>query len=241
MRQKIRIQRFVDTRAAAKALEDTLRAAFSASTPGAPHGVMLAGGRTPLQVYNSIASDAPDTPFSGYLILSDERYVPASDDQANIKQIAPLVSALRIPPDRVVYPPTDLPLPEATDAFGTQFNALVTSAVNLSVGILGIGSDGHTASLFTVEQTERGGGDNAPWAQSTGLYQGTERISLSSRGLLAFQRLIFFVTGEDKRKILEQLLHTPETFPAGRVLTAHSGAEIWSDVAPEGAGFEYTT
>ncbi len=239
MNEVMRIQRFGTTQTAAEALEQALRNEFTLFPASRHRGVMLAGGRTPLQVYNNIAAQPPAPGFTGYLILSDERYVPTSDAQANVKQLAPLIAALDLSQDRVICPPTDPPLPDATAAYGAQFDRLITQHVELSLGILGIGSDGHTASLFTVEQTDGGMPTDASWAQNTGMYQGTERISLSARALLSFQRLIFFVTGEEKREILAQLLTRPEDFPAGRIITAHGNAEIWTDVAPEGVGHEY--
>ncbi|MEX2443537.1 MAG: 6-phosphogluconolactonase, partial [Alkalispirochaeta sp.] len=127
-----------------------------------PHVVMLAGGSTPLKIYRRIAQEPPRHVHPAtHLMLSDDRYVAAEDDRSNYGHIRPLVKALGLPEDRLVHVNPDLPLLEAVHDFGTRIAEVGRRDGIFSLAILGIGSDGHTASLFAPDLVEDLGGTSA--------------------------------------------------------------------------------
>jgi 6-phosphogluconolactonase/glucosamine-6-phosphate isomerase/deaminase len=215
-----------------------------------PHVVMLAGGSTPLKVYRRIAQEPPRHVHPAtHLMLSDDRYVAATDERSNYGQVRPLALALGLPEDRLIHVNPDLPLPEAVHDFGTRIADVGSRDGIFSLGILGIGSDGHTASLFTPDLVEdlTGAGtadgpapgsgtlltsDPGRLALHTGEHGGLHRVSVGSAVLLSFRTLIFFATGHGKRDILYELSRRPENYPAGRILLQHPNATIWTDEAP---------
>jgi len=233
---------------------------LAARTAIAPHVVMLAGGSTPLTIYRRIAAEPPRHVHPAtHLMLSDDRYVAATDERSNYGHIRPLAHALGLPEDRLVHVNPDLPLPEAVHDFGTRIGEVGRRGGIFSLAVLGIGSDGHTASLFAPELVEDLAGgpggagaangsapgesplpgngsllteDPARLALHTGEHGGVDRVSVGSAVLLSFRMLIFFATGHSKRDILYELSRRPEHYPAGRIMLQHPNATIWTDEAP---------
>lgn len=211
-------------------------------TATSPHVVMLAGGSTPLKIYRRIAAEPPRHGHPAtHLMLSDDRYVAAEDERSNYGHIRPLAHALGLPEDRLVHVNPDLPLAEAVHDFGTRIAEVGRRQGIFSLAILGIGSDGHTASLFTPDLVEEltgtGAGtlltdDPARLALHTGEHGGLHRVSVGPAVLLSFRTLIFFATGHGKRDILYELSRRPEHYPAGRIMLQHPNATIWTDEAP---------
>ncbi len=269
----IEFQTFPTERQAAEALFNELRRSFGENpeyhatedgaelgerTAIAPHVVMLAGGTTPLEIYRRIAAEPPRPGHPAtHLMLSDDRYVPAEDERSNYGHIRPLARALGLPEERLVHVNPDLPLSEAVHDFGERIAEVGRRGGIFSLAILGIGSDGHTASLFAPELVEDLAGvggspaaagpspdasavgtgtllteDPARLALHTGEHGGVDRVSVGSAVLLSFRTLIFFATGHSKREILYELSRRPEHYPAGRIMLQHPNATIWTDEAP---------
>ena len=114
---------------------ETFRQIFP--TLGAADGVMLAGGKTPLEIYRRAATENLTT--DGKFFLSDERYVPAADPQSNYGTISPFFTSL-------LKIRTEWPIEVAAQAFHDDLSRLK----NIPLGLLGLGADGHTASLFNL-------------------------------------------------------------------------------------------
>ena len=92
---------------------DALRTVFP--TLGKTDGVMLAGGRTPLEVYRRAKEESLTT--EGILFLSDERYVPDTDPQSNYGTISPML-------DPLMRVPTELPIDAAAQAFHEKLSRI---------------------------------------------------------------------------------------------------------------------
>lgn len=218
-----------------------------------PYVVMLAGGSTPLEVYRRISQEPPRHVHPAlHLMLSDDRYVLPDDERSNYRHVRPLAEALGLPDSRLVHVDGTRELPVAVEGFEAGIRDLAEREAVFSVAVLGIGADGHTASLFSHAQIgelpegagSAGAGGSAagsgrlhpspatPLAMHTGLYGGVDRVSVTSSVLLAFRTLIFFATGAAKRDVLYELSRRPETLPAGRLMLAHPNAHIWTDEAP---------
>ena len=213
----------------------------------APLVVMLAGGTTPMAVYRRLAEEPPPQVHPAlHFLLSDDRYVPPEDERSNYGHIRPMATSLGLPEERVIHIDASRPLPEAVGDFGTRIADAAARDAVFALAILGIGSDGHTASLFSPalvpypsppRPVRIGAGtllstEAADLAVHTGVHGGVDRVSVSADVLLSFRRLVFFATGKGKHDILYDLSRRPEDYPAGRVLLQHPNATIWTDEAP---------
>lgn len=225
--------------------DDNLQVAVRTAT--SPYVVMLAGGSTPMAVYRRLAGEPPKHVHpAAHLMLSDDRYVDLHDDRSNYHHIAPLAHALGLPEERLIHVDATLALDQAVSGFGEQVAEVGRRNGVFALAILGIGSDGHTASLFSAQKATvattfspdtTGTGKLAAYptdqlALSTGLHGGLERVSVGPAVLLAFRKLVFFATGAGKRDILYELSRRPEQFPAGQIMLQHPNSEIWTDEAP---------
>jgi 6-phosphogluconolactonase len=142
----------------------------------------------------------------------DERIAPDGDPDRNLTRLmqslpAPAVERLR-------------PMPvgdEDLEAAAARYEAEVPEALDLVH--LGLGPDGHTASLVpgdpVLDVADRR-------VALTGEYQGRRRMTLTYPALAHARRLLWLVTGEDKRDPLAKLLAGDESIPAGRVATRES-------------------
>lgn len=196
-------------------------------------GVMLAGGRTPLEIYRRAAAENLSTP--GVLFLSDERYVPVTDLQSNYGSIAPIFNAGQA--GSFLKVETGLPIEEAAQAFDNDLRQLK----RIPFGLLGLGADGHTASLFNLEDAalrDRRLAIAVQCRASVSLAQNerdarstftTQRISVTPTLLHKIEKIILLLTGVEKRGIIQTLLETPGTLPAGVALAGHPCVEIWTD------------
>jgi 6-phosphogluconolactonase/glucosamine-6-phosphate isomerase/deaminase len=155
-RSSIQIRRFLSRAELEAALEERLRLAITrpggavAGAAGARGAVavMLSGGSTPLPAYRSVAA-RPPRPAAGLKILfSDDRYVPSTENASNYHQSLALIEALALPESSVLRVRTELPLEKAAEDYEQRLDALLGEDTHFTLGLLGLGADGHTASLF---------------------------------------------------------------------------------------------
>lgn len=117
----------------------------------APFVLMLAGGQTPLPIYRRLAREVPSQVHPAvHLLLSDDRYVPFEDERSNAGSISPTVRALGLPDERFIRVETEYPVDDATGRFSGSIRDLGTRNAIFALALLGIGGDGHTASLFSA-------------------------------------------------------------------------------------------
>lgn len=205
------------------ALVELLAAEFTRAT-AAPRLVMLAGGTTPRAAYAQLAKQGVTAGAHLHLCLSDERLVPVTSPESNAGQLAALVRALRLPPERTLFPNTALPLAAAAQAWHTQLTAFLARGGKPSIGLLGLGADGHTASLFTLADVARGCGALAlPIPRPAPPH----RVSVTADFLEKFERLVFVVAGVEKKAMVDRLLHDPTTIPAGAAVAGAKNVECW--------------
>lgn len=173
-------------------------------------GIMLAGGRTPLEIYRRVAAGT-----KGVLFLSDERYVPVTDPQSNYAAIFPSFPGL-------LKIKTELPIEQAARTFDADLKALK----KIPLGLLGLGADGHTASLFNLKDASSRDERLAIPVIKT---EKPDRISVTPALLRRVEKIIILATGAEKKAIIQTLLTKPETVPAGVALAGHPDVEIWTD------------
>lgn len=183
---------------------------------------MLSGGSTPYAIYNQLADMPCPVHPDRTIFLSDERMVPADSPRNNAANLMPMLRALKCE-DRFIRVDTSLPVEEAAARFADKLEPLD----KIDLGFLGMGTDGHTAGLFTPDQANQKTGALSLY---TNRPDGMQGISVTPAVFRRTGRLILLVTGEAKREIINTLLNTPETIPAGIVLSGHPNVELWTDI-----------
>jgi len=168
----------------------------------------LSGGRTPRRMFDQLAT--ADLAWRRVVIYQvDERITPDAD-QRNLTSLTTLGAAgAHIEP----MPVTDDDLEGASADYAHRL------AQRLDLVHLGLGTDGHTASLVpgdpVLEVSDR-------LVALTSSYQGYRRMTLTYRALARAEQLLWLVSGERKSRALSQLLGGDTSIPAGRVQAAHS-------------------
>ena len=191
-----------------------------------PVALMLAGGNTPLQAYQTLAGRHLNAPGALELFFSDERYVPATSDASNFRAVRPLLEALALPAERILRVRTELPLERAVEDYERRLRALLRSSARMSLGILGLGADGHTASLFTEGDLQRSAGKLAVAVQRP---DGRSAVSVTPQVLARIAEVIFAVAGTDKRGALKALVERKPESIAARAVASCPSVEIWAD------------
>jgi 6-phosphogluconolactonase len=184
--------------------------------------LMLSGGTTPYVAYNRIASSPCPVNPDRNIFLSDERMVHADSLNSNAGNLKPMLSALQCE-DRFIRVDTNVPAGEAAQRYACSLEVLTP----IDLGLLGMGSDGHTAGIFTNDQAEQ---TNSPLVISTLRPDGMEGVSVAPALLQRIERIVLLVAGESKRSIVDTLLHNPSTIPTGLALSGHPSIELWTDL-----------
>ena len=193
--------------------------------------IALAGGTTPRAAYLRLGSE--HLPWDRVdVLLGDERWVSQDDPASNAKLLRDSLLADGPGHQARFHPvPTDRATPEETAlAYADLFVQLCGGdPPTLDVALLGLGEDGHTASLFpgtaALQVRDR-------WV-TTGEGKGLPRISLTAPALSAARMVIFLVSGAGKRQALERLLdplESPDRTPA-RLVSPRSTVLILADAA----------
>lgn len=225
-RQALRACCFADAHALAHAVAHTLAQAMAEDSGGAASAVMLAGGTTPLAAYGLLTAEPPVAARGLHVFFSDDRLVPPSDARSNYGATRPMLEALGLPPDRVVRVRGERPLDDAVRAYQEELDGMVSRGVTLRLGLLGLGADGHTASLFSPEQVAH---PRYTWATGVSRPDGLEGVSVTPALLQRVQRIVFVVSGATKRDMAHLLVRMPSRIPAGLAVAGHPAVELWTD------------
>jgi 6-phosphogluconolactonase len=216
----ISMRRFVSNAEFDAALAQRLEDAIS----GPAAAVMLSGGRTPLPTYREVAVRKPAPARGLHLFFSDDRYVPATSDSSNYFQSRMLIDALALPESAVLRVRTELPVEQAAADYQQQLAAMLNSGVRIGLGLLGVGADGHTASLFNTGNLEQARGKLAIAVQRP---DGLQGISVTPELLSKVSEPLFLVTGADKHAIVEEFLKSDSRLIARQAVAGCPKAELW--------------
>jgi 6-phosphogluconolactonase len=188
---------------------DDVAAAFARLVvDAAPRSVALSGGETAEQCYTALRALAPDW-SDVEVFLSDERFVPPTDPDSN-EGMARRALLDHVRP-RVIHP---MFRPGPIEAAADAYDELVRAAPPIDIVHLGLGPDGHTASLFpgspTLAETERlvvpAGDAEHPHPRVTFTYPGIARGRL----------VVVTVAGAERRNAVERI-RAGEDLPAARI------------------------
>jgi 6-phosphogluconolactonase len=216
-----------DADAAARTTAERIAAAITEARNerGVAH-ISLAGGRTPARTYRMLARIVNDWSHV-HCWFGDERCVPLDDADSNYKLVVDTLLHDATQPPPTIHPVTgaDADPAGAAAAYEQELrDELDGDPPRLDLALLGLGEDGHTASLFpddtaALEEQER------LCISVHGTKPPFERISMTLPMLRAARRAIFLAEGAGKAWAIGQLLAGPsERIPAS--LVDHDGAEI---------------
>ena len=190
-----------------------------------PYVMNLSGGSTPKRLYELLATEIYRRKIDWervHLFFGDERFVPADHQDSNFRMVREaLISKVPIPAENVHAVATDLATPEAAasvyEATLKAFYGKETLDIYrplFSVTLLGLGEDGHTASLFpgtaALKERER-------WVTAVIGAKPEPRVTMTYPILASSKAVLFVVAGSGKRDILSRLIDRDTTLPASHV------------------------
>ena len=222
---------------AKRAAQDFVQSATQAVSEKGSFTVALSGGSTPKTLYSLLADDAAlrsQIPWDKmYVYFGDERSVGPDHPDSNFRMATEtMLSKVPIKPDQVFrikgeYKDTEKAAQEYEQALRASFKIADGKVPRFDLVFLGIGSEGHTASLFpgtkALHETKRLAVRN--WVGK--LY--TNRVTLTAPAINNAARVIFMVTGADKALVLKGILegpHEPEQLPA-QMIQPTNGKLVW--------------
>jgi 6-phosphogluconolactonase len=206
--------------------------------------VALSGGSTP-RAMNSFLAAPPflDTvPWSSiYFFWGDERCVPPDHPDSNYRMAREtLLSKVPVPEDNIFRIPAENPDPDrAAEEYETTLRhvfarlapktstAPLATVPRFDLVLLGMGADGHTASLFP--DTPALHADDRVVTANYVEKLNAHRITLTARTINNARNVTFLVAGEDKAEALKQVLegsYQPETYPS-QLIQPQNGSLLW--------------
>ena len=174
----------------------------------------LSGGSTPKPIYEALGKEDIDW-SKVHVFLVDERHIDAGDDKSNQKLVRDtLLAHASIPESNIVFPDTSLPIDECMEKYTKDLKEQWSDHLP-DVITLGLGEDGHIASLFPPLDDLAMGDERLVLHTTTDQFDVHDRITISLNAITAAGKQIFFLKGEGKF----------ETWKAMR--GSDEGAERW--------------
>jgi 6-phosphogluconolactonase len=175
----------------------------------------VSGGQTPWMMLRALSNQ--DMPWEKvYVVQVDERVAPAWHPDRNLTHLRDsLLTHAPLPMDHLYAMPVEAAdLESAAAQYAARLQELAGSPPVLDLVHLGLGPDGHTASLVPGDSVlDRTDTDVAP----TGLYQGRRRMTLTYPILNRSRCILWLVTGSEKAGMLARLRDGDLSIPAGLV------------------------
>ena len=190
----------------------------------------VSGGRTPWEMLRALTEE--DVPWTAvHLFQVDERIAPAGDPARNLTHIGEsLLRTEALPPAQLHAMPVEAhDLAAATARYARELARVAGTPPVLDLVHLGLGPDGHTASLLPGDPALDVTRDDVT---VTGVYQGHQRMTLTFPAIDRARRILWVVTGAEKQPMLARLRAGDRSIPAGRV--RREDALIVADAAAAG-------
>lgn len=221
--------------AAAVALAAAVTIAADAREAVAARGryiIAVSGGHTPWVMLKELASQ--DVPWNNVHVFQvDERIAPDGDPDRNLTHLhASLLEKAPLPPQNLHAMPVEMPdLSAAAKLYAKTLETVAGTPPVLDLAHLGLGPDGHTASLVPGDAVLD---VNDADVGLTGVYMGRRRMTLTYPMLNRSRRILWLVTGADKATMFPRLCNADTAIPAGRI--SQEQALLLADRAAAGQG-----
>lgn len=176
----------------------------------------VSGGTTPWVMLRALADE--DVPWAGVHVMQvDERVAPAGDAKRNLTHLhESLLEHAPLAREQIhAMPVEDADLAAAAARYAQELQALAGKPPVLDLVHLGLGPDGHTASLVPGDPVLDVADTDV--ALTGGLYQGTRRMTLTYPAIDRAARVLWLVTGAEKVGMLARLMAGDASIPGGRV------------------------
>ena len=192
--------------------------------------VSLSGGSTPTKLYKILANEKLDWQRT-HFFWGDERCVPADDDGNNYGQAKKvLFDKINVPPENIHRVISELEPREAAEKYSSTLKQFADAPLDwprFDLVLLGMGDDGHTASLFPNSPVDV----DKPVIAVTANYQDrpANRVSLTQLVFNDARNIFFLVLGTSKAEALKKVLsdaQIPKELPAQRI-DPTEGRVVW--------------
>ena len=212
----MKVEVLKDAESVAKAAAATIAAdARAAITARNRFALAVSGGQTPWIMLRALAEE--DIPWTRVQIYQvDERVAPAGDPDRNLTHLQEsLLQHTPLLPEQIhAMPVESTDLLSAATQYAWALREDAGSPPVLDLVHLGLGPDGHTASLVpadaVLDVTDKD-------VALTGVYQGRRRMTLTYPTINRARRILWVVTGSEKAEMLRRLREGDASIPAGRV------------------------
>lgn len=215
--------------------EMIVRLAGQAVSEGRHFTIALSGGSTPKKLFELLASPAwrAKVPWDQIdFFWGDERYVPITDASSNFRMTQEaMLSKVAIPKEHIHRWLTEKPAEEAAQLYDQEIRRVVPAGPSgipqFDLILLGLGTNGHTASLFPHQPAlhEKNKLAIAEYIDEVKM----QRLSFSAPLINAAKEIVFLALGPDKAAVVEEIVagrSDPERLPAQLIRPAH-GKLIW--------------
>lgn len=212
----MKLEVFDDADAVARAAAATIAADARDAVAARGRFIMaVSGGHTPWAMLRALANET--VPWvKVHVFQIDERIAPAGDPDRNLTHLrASLLEHAPLPPEQIYPMPVESSdLEAAAKQYAQTLQQVAGSPAVLDLAHLGMGPDGHTASLVpgdpVLDITDADVG-------LTGVYIGRRRMTLTYPVINRSRRILWLMTGSEKLAMLQRLLDGDTTIPAGRI------------------------
>ena len=176
--------------------------------------VAVSGGKTPWQMLRALADE--DVPWSGvHVVQVDERIAPVGHADRNLTHLCDSLGRAPLTPDHLHAMPVDqADLEAAARGYARLLEQIAGAPPVLDLVHLGLGPDGHTASLVPGDPVLNVADLDV---SLTDVYMGRRRMTLTYPVLNRARRVFWLVTGADKAAMLSRLRTADSSIPAARV------------------------
>lgn len=185
--------------------------------------MVLAGGRTPEQTY-SLLTKANTNWSKWHIYYGDERCLPEADEERNSNMAARAWLNTVAIPSRQIHP---IPAQLGAIAAARRYTEIIKPILPFDLVLLGMGEDGHTASLFPNQV-------HSPHELVHPIFNApkppTERVSLSVTALSQTRELIFLITGRNKREAVAAW-QRGDHLPVAQIRALHTATVLIDQLA----------
>ncbi|MDQ7017260.1 MAG: 6-phosphogluconolactonase [Gammaproteobacteria bacterium] len=190
---------------------------------GAFH-LVLAGGNTPQAIYQQLRQIQTDW-SKWFIYFGDERCLPTGDQERNdLMAEQNWLNQVSIPKTQIY----NIPAEKGAELAAKEYSELLSNLETFDLVLLGLGEDGHTASLFPEHELGSAADASACLAVSNAPKPPADRVSLSAQRLSQTRQLIFIVSGKGKQDAL-RAWQAGAAIPAAAI-APECGVDVYMDM-----------